>query len=41
VGLVTIEGNQKPGPVRVRINPAALAGLGLGFGTFRTALIQN
>src|SRR5213594_2907087 len=29
VGLVTIEGNQKPA-VRVRVNSAALAGLGLG-----------
>ncbi len=40
VGLVTIEGNQKPA-VRVRINPTALAGLGLGFEDIRTALIQN
>jgi len=40
VGLVTIEGNQKPA-VRVRINPAALAGLGLGLEDVRTALIQN
>src|SRR5881398_2109752 len=40
VGLVTIEGNQKPA-VRVRINPATLAGLGLGFEDIRTALIQN
>jgi multidrug efflux pump len=40
VGLVTIEGNQKPA-VRVRINPAALASLGLGFEDVRTALIQN
>src|ERR1043166_5464635 len=40
VGLVTIEGNQKPA-VRVRVNPAALAGLGLGFEDVRTALIQN
>src|SRR4051812_49253129 len=40
VGLVTIEGNQKPA-VRVQINPAALAGLGLGFEDVRTALIQN
>ncbi len=40
VGLVTIEGNQKPA-VRVRINPAALAGLGLGFEDVRTALTQN
>src|SRR5437870_7983362 len=40
VGLVTIEGNQKPA-VRVRVNPAALAGLGLGFEDVRTSLIQN
>jgi multidrug efflux pump len=40
VGLVTIEGNQKPA-VRVRVNPSALAGLGLGFEDIRTALIQN
>jgi multidrug efflux pump len=40
VGLVTIEGNQKPA-VRVRMNPAALAGLGLGFEDVRTALTQN
>src|SRR6267378_2134266 len=40
VGLVTIEGNQKPA-VRVRVNSAALAGLGLGFEDVRTALIQN
>jgi multidrug efflux pump len=40
VGLVTIEGNQKPA-VRVRVNPSALASLGLGFEDVRTALIQN
>ncbi len=40
VGLVTIEGNQKPA-VRVRINPAALAGLGMGMEDIRNALIQN
>jgi hydrophobe/amphiphile efflux-1 (HAE1) family protein len=40
VGLVTIEGNQKPA-VRVRMNPSALATLGLGFEDVRTALIQN
>src|SRR5579859_4081908 len=40
VGLVTIEGNQKPA-VRVRVNPSALAGLGLGFEDVRTALIAN
>jgi hydrophobe/amphiphile efflux-1 (HAE1) family protein len=40
VGLVTIEGNQKPA-VRVQINPAALASLGLGFEDIRAALNQN
>src|ERR1041385_6183864 len=40
VGLVTIEGNQKPA-VRVRVNPSALASLGLGMEDVRTALIQN
>jgi len=40
VGLVTIEGNQKPA-VRVRMNPSALAGLGLGFEDIRSALIMN
>jgi multidrug efflux pump len=40
VGLVTIEGNQKPA-VRVRMNPAALAAMGLGFEDVRTALTQN
>jgi len=40
VGLVTIEGNQKPA-IRVRMNPTALASLGLGFGDVRNALIQN
>src|SRR6476646_7305070 len=40
VGLVTIEGNQKPA-VRVRVNPTALASLGLGFEDVRTALTQN
>jgi multidrug efflux pump len=40
VGLVTIEGNQKPA-VRVRVNPAALASLGLGFEDIRSALTQN
>ena len=40
VGLVTIEGNQKPA-VRVRMNPSALAALGLGFEDVRTALTQN
>jgi hydrophobe/amphiphile efflux-1 (HAE1) family protein len=40
VGLVTIEGNQKPA-IRVRMNPTALAGRGLGFEDIRTALTQN
>src|SRR5689334_11615368 len=40
VGLVTIEGNQQPA-VRVRVNPAALANLGLSFEDVRTALLQN
>jgi len=40
VGLVTIEGNQKPA-IRVRMNPTALASRGLGFEDVRTALTQN
>ena len=40
VGLVTIEGNQKPA-VRVRINPAAIASLGLSLEDVRTALTGN
>src|SRR3954462_10324512 len=40
VGLVTIAGNQKPA-VRVRINPPALAALGIGLEDVRTALTQN
>src|SRR5215510_9589834 len=40
VGLVTIEGNQKPA-VRVQINPAALASLGISFEDIRNALQQN
>src|SRR6266481_5338529 len=40
VGLVTIEGNQKPA-VRVRVNSAALASLGLSLEDVRTALIQS
>ena len=40
VGLVTIEGNQKPA-VRVRINPGALASLGLGLEDVRSALMLN
>src|ERR1041385_2321673 len=40
VGLVTIEGNQKPA-VRVRINPAAIARMGLSLEDVRAALIQR
>ena len=40
VGLVTIEGNQKPA-VRVQINPAALSSVGLSLEDVRAALIQN
>src|SRR3989440_8324147 len=40
VGLVTIEGNQKPA-VRVRINPAAIAAQDLSFEDIRTALMQH
>ena len=40
VGLVTIEGNQKPA-VRVRINPTVLASQGLSLEDVRMALMQN
>ncbi len=40
VGLVTIEGNQKPA-VRVRVDPAAIASRGISLEDVRTALIQN
>src|SRR5438552_10529904 len=40
VGLVTIEGNQKPA-VRVRLNPAAIASLDLSLEDVRTALMQS
>src|SRR6185369_9418636 len=40
VGLVPIEGSQKPA-VRVRVNPAAIASLGLSLEDVRTALIQS
>jgi multidrug efflux pump subunit AcrB len=40
VGLVSIQGNQKPA-VRIQVNPSALAGLGLGFEDIRTALAAN
>jgi hydrophobe/amphiphile efflux-1 (HAE1) family protein len=39
VGLVTIEGNQKPA-VRVQVNPAATAAQGLSLEDVRTALTQ-
>ncbi|MDQ2919519.1 MAG: efflux RND transporter permease subunit, partial [Verrucomicrobiota bacterium] len=39
VGLVTIEGNQKPA-VRVQVNPASLASLGLSLEDVRTILGQ-
>ncbi len=39
VGLVTVQGNQKPA-VRVRVNPSALAGLGLGLEDVRTTITQ-
>src|SRR5262252_6813315 len=40
VGLVTIQGSQKPA-VRVRVNPAAMASLGLSLEDVRTALVQT
>lgn len=40
VGLVTIQGNQKPA-IRVRINPSAIASLGTSLEDIRTALTQN
>src|SRR6266550_1183419 len=40
VGLVTLEGNQKPA-VRVRVNPAALSSLGISFEDIRSALLAN
>ena len=39
VGLVTIQGNQKPA-VRVQVNPSAIAALGLSLEDVRTALNQ-
>ncbi len=39
VGLVTIEGNQKPA-VRIQFNPAALAALGMGPEDLRNAITQ-
>src|SRR5882672_8912204 len=40
VGLVTIEGNQKPA-VRVRIDPAAMAARGISFEDVRAVLLQS
>jgi multidrug efflux pump subunit AcrB len=40
VGLVTIQGNQKPA-VRVRVNPAALASVGLSLEDVRAALLSS
>ena len=40
VGLVTIQGNQKPA-VRVQVNPSALASLGLSMEDVRTALVAS
>src|SRR5262245_60666791 len=40
VGLVTIEGNQKPA-VRVRVNPAAIAARDISFEDIRAALMQS
>ena len=40
VGLVTIEGSQKPA-VRVQVNPGAIASLGLSLEDVRTAIIQS
>ena len=40
VGMVSIEGSQKPA-VRVRVNPGAIATLGLSLEDVRTALVQN
>jgi len=39
VGLVTIEGNQKPA-VRIQFNPAAMASLGMGPEDLRNAITQ-
>src|SRR5271170_3019605 len=40
VGLVTIQGNQKPA-VRVRVDPAKISALGIGLEDVRTALANN
>src|SRR6185436_11726762 len=38
VGLVTIQGNQKPA-VRVQVNPTAISGLGISFEDIRSTLL--
>ena len=40
VGLVTIQGNQKPA-VRIRLNPSALAGVGLSLEDVRSAIVSS
>ncbi len=40
VGLVTIQGSQKPA-IRIRLNPASLAGLGLSLEDVRTAIVAS
>ncbi len=40
VGLVTIQGSQKPA-IRIRLNPASLAGLGLSLEDVRTAIVSS
>ncbi|MHA3775315.1 multidrug efflux RND transporter permease subunit [Verrucomicrobiota bacterium sgz303538] len=40
VGLVTIQGNQKPA-IRVRVNPAAISSLGISLEDVRLALLLN
>ncbi len=40
VGLVTIEGNQKPA-VRVQVNPGTISSYGIGMEDVRTALVNN
>ena len=40
VGLVTIQGNQKPA-VRIRLNPSSLAGLGLSLEDVRGAIVAS
>ena len=40
VGLVTIQGSQKPA-IRIRLNPASLAGLGLSLEDVRSAIVSS